>query len=612
VFNASRVATPHVLHPTTAALQKVVDMSGSTPPPSSATSSRSSIATALSSLLPSDLSISLYHIATSPAKTDPLFAPPPGKKPATTTLESHFVAIAHEKILAFAIELLVYTLAATGERIIFISKADSSGYLPTSAASYTLSNSSDVRISLVRSVATTAARTLLDAARAQNPHAKITLSLFARSQTQYLFPNSASNAAKHVLEDRGLIAWWCRVLDPIYRQHSSSSKAYLLVPGFDRAQTRRLLPKEEGWVCGHPLKVDLERDFTVREIIPWFPDDPKARFLGELDADGNAKRRGKQWASIRTVDDFWELMSMRQECSLGRCVGFIWVVVEGEKKPEPKPEKEMLGVLEVRASEKTAEMDTQEKTAETIIPEPTQNDGQEKPKLQLITNHSDSPQTTESSQSQSTEITSPSTELSSGPSSPRSRSPRKRSLPNAASLLMSPRKKKLKTLDTPTNPPLVTPAIVLDEKRYTRAVDALLNHTDFGTLELARAGTRKWVQSSYAVVKSSDVIIRDGWDWGEVVTGTVQRAAEPEKAAQAPVSGVNMLPVRRRIKDGEKPVQTVNTLPVRKREKPAEPVVNVLGAGLVRKKEKPEEKGPTVNVLGAGLVRKRPKPAETD
>jgi regulator of Ty1 transposition protein 109 len=584
-------------------------MNGSAPPsPSSATSSGSSIASALSSLLPSDLSISLYHIATSPAKTDPLFTAPPGKKPAATTRESHFIAIAHENVLAFAIELLVYTLAATGERIIFISKADSSGYLPPSAASYTLSNSSGARISLVRSVATTAVRTLLDAARGQNPHAKITLSLFARSQTQYLFPNSAANAAKHVLEDRGLIAWWCRVLDPVYRQHSSSSKAYLLVPGFDKAQTRRLLPKEEGWVCGHPLKADPKRDITVREIIPWFPDDPKARFLAELDADGNAKRRGKQWATIRTVDDFWELMSMRQECSLGRCVGFIWVVMEGEKKVKPEPEKHM---LEIRASEKAAEMDTQGKTAETVIPEPTQNEGQERPTLQIITNDQNSPQTAESSQSQSTEITSPSVELSSSPSSPPNRSPRKRSLTNVASLL-SPRKKKLKTPDVPTNPPLVAPAIVLDEKRYTRTVDALLNHTDFGTLELARAGTRKWVQSSHAVVKSSDVIIRDGWDWGEVVIGTVQRAAEPEKVVQGPVGEVNMLSVRRRTKDSEKPVQTVNTLSVRKREKPAEPVVNVLGTGLVRKKENPEEEGPTVNVLGAGLVRKRQKPAETD
>ncbi|KAA8897414.1 histone acetylation protein-domain-containing protein [Sphaerosporella brunnea] len=554
-------------------------------PPATPSPSKSSLAVALSSLLPSDLTISVYHIASTPAKTDHLFTPPPCRKPAATSLESHFVAISHDNVLAFAIELLVYTLTATGERIIFISKADSSGYLPSSAATYSLNNS-DTRISLVRSVATTAVRCILDAARAQNPHAKITLNLFARAQSQYLFPNSAANSAKHVLEDQGLIAWWCRVLDPVYQRHIPYAKAYCLVPGFDRAQTRRLLPNGE-WICGHPLRTDPERDITVREIIPWFPDDPKARFLMELDADGDSKRRSKQWANIKTVDVFWDLMSMRQECSLGRCVGFIWVVVEGEKKVE----------AEVR--DLTAEKAEVDKKEQLATPEPTHNDNQSKSKLQINTDtESKSTQTPESSQSRPTDVTSP----SSPQPCPASRSPNKRSLSNAASMLMSPRKKKPKPFDLPITPPLITPAIVLDEKRYDRTVDALLNHTDFGTLESARTGTRKWIQGAYAVVKSSDVTIRDGWNWGEVVTGTATRVVEAEKA----VGGVNVLPVRKRTKEGEKPSQEINTLTVRKREKPA---VDILSEDPMCKRDKLEEKHPVINVLGAGLVRKREKPA---
>jgi regulator of Ty1 transposition protein 109 len=34
-----------------------------------------------------------------------------------------------------------------------------------------------------------------------------------------------------------------------------------------------------------------------------------------------------QWHSVKTLDQFWELMAFRQECSAGRLVGFLWLVV---------------------------------------------------------------------------------------------------------------------------------------------------------------------------------------------------------------------------------------------------------------------------------------------
>ncbi|KAF8536692.1 histone acetylation protein-domain-containing protein [Trichophaea hybrida] len=530
--------------------------------------SRSAVASALSSLLPSDLSISLYHIATSPAKTTPLFTPAPSKRPAATTLESHFIAISHENVLAFAIELLVYTLVASGERIIFISKADSSGYLPSSVACYTPAHEPESKVSLLRNVAMTVVRVILENARAANPTSKITVSLFARSQTQYLFPNSASNTTKHILEDRGLIAWWCRVLDPIFQQYiDQDAKAYLLVPGFDRLQTRKLFPerqdtKEAQWICGHPLVTDPERDLTVREIIPHYPDDPKARFLNELNGDesGKVTQRGKKWNSIRSVDDFWEMMSMRQECSLGRCVGFIWVP----------------------GNQESTQVNTQQSTQQFT-----------KPNIQLTID----------------------TQLSGSSlgADPSSESPKKRARPEPASILMSPRKKKLKALDSDNlilKPPLVSSAIVLDEKRYQRTIDSLLYHTDFGTIDLAKDGTRKWVQRSYAAVKASDVIIRDGWDWGELVTGTVDRAAEKAKEKEG-TAGVNVLMGRRKKSEP-------NVLTMRKQgKKPAESIsaANTLDAGKSTETEQAAKRGefanaPMVNVLGANLVRRRPKAEE--
>src|SRR5690606_5881540 len=82
-------------------------------------------------------------------------------------------------------------------------------------------------------------------------------------------------------------------------------------------------------------------------IIPHFPDDPKARFLDELDADvgqtvnavsakikcTSTRCRGSAWNSIHNLDQFWDLMSFRQECSLGHNVGFMWLVFENTSAP---------------------------------------------------------------------------------------------------------------------------------------------------------------------------------------------------------------------------------------------------------------------------------------
>jgi len=69
-----------------------------------------------------------------------------------------------------------------------------------------------------------------------------------------------------------------------------------------------------------------------RCLIPHFPDDPKSRFLDELDDEmsrSQAKASG-EWKTVKSLDVFWEMMAFRQECSAGRMVGFIWVVFTPE------------------------------------------------------------------------------------------------------------------------------------------------------------------------------------------------------------------------------------------------------------------------------------------
>jgi regulator of Ty1 transposition protein 109 len=41
-----------------------------------------------------------------------------------------------------------------------------------------------------------------------------------------------------------------------------------------------------------------------------------------------------QWRSVKTLDQFWEMMSYRQECSAGRLVGFLWMVFSPGKSSD--------------------------------------------------------------------------------------------------------------------------------------------------------------------------------------------------------------------------------------------------------------------------------------
>src|SRR5208282_769802 len=76
-----------------------------------------------------------------------------------------------------------------------------------------------------------------------------------------------------------------------------------------------------------------------RCLVPRFPDDPKSRFLDELDGElsiSQGKAVDGEWRSVKTLDQFWEMMAFRQECSAGRLVGFIWIVFESLVRPQPE------------------------------------------------------------------------------------------------------------------------------------------------------------------------------------------------------------------------------------------------------------------------------------
>ncbi|KAF2455608.1 histone acetylation protein-domain-containing protein [Lineolata rhizophorae] len=379
----------------------------------------------LADALPAGLGLTFYHISTPPTRCAAIFAAPPGQKPQRTCCESHFLNVAirspensssnssdsndsgagsgnnaattiqkHQpsQIFVFAIEVFIYTTKTL--TTLFVSKADSTGFLSLLSIPKTSGGSP------VKAIASTFISFLVR--HRQRPRTRLVVSLFARAQDQYIYPGSVDNGRKHVLDDRGLVRWWCRVLDPILREHPGAlaeepragkkapeiedqqqqqsaqdagrrlakenvaTTGYLVVPGFDTRDTARFFPASvradppsapARWRTAHPLRTIAPHASPAppRCLVPRFPDDPKARFADELDEEipalgaagaGNGQlsespRRGKgRWKSVTSLDGFWELMAFRQECSSGRLVGFVWVVFEPEGLRKGKGEKD--------------------------------------------------------------------------------------------------------------------------------------------------------------------------------------------------------------------------------------------------------------------------------
>ncbi|EEQ33910.1 hypothetical protein McanMca71_002892 [Microsporum canis] len=378
---------------------------------------------ALSQAIRKGVNLVVRHVVDASTPCPPIFSPPLGEPDEPTICKRHFLAVSinpdYEKgtgqqtesgnalddneLLVFAIEVLVYTTDKLST--LFVSKADSTGYLsllnhdPNSPAAY----------SLTRNVLSTFLYHLVRIY--QKPDITLVLSLFARAQDQYLFPGSSENKGKHILDDRGLIKWWCRVIDPIMQSieresdHSQSRPptptspaqhvtAHLIVPGCDTFETRNFLPERERainnpgshWRLNYPLhQICSYPDAPPRCLVPRFPDDPKARFLIDLDDEitdenppHNLKNSGR-WHSVKTLDQFWEMMSYRQECSAGRLVGFLWMVV----KPSPVTINASSGQASTEAN-----LATQSQT--TNIDQETEEKDVNKNSLKTTTNVDDS------------------------------------------------------------------------------------------------------------------------------------------------------------------------------------------------------------------------------
>ncbi|KAI1640607.1 histone acetylation protein-domain-containing protein [Biscogniauxia mediterranea] len=554
-----------------------------------------------------DVKVSAYHLSTTPTITDSLCYPPASSpaseskspadsqvepterrpsKPLKTYCERHFLAVSidteHDdsgppkEVLILGLEIYIYTTAFS--TIIFVAKADSTGYLH-------LLNLPKGAPSPIREI-TAAFMNFLVATR-RRPSKQLVVNLFARAQSQYLFPGSVKNKGKHVLDDRGLVKWWCRVLNPLLEEEENiSNKArkgwgrihgYLIIPGLDSYETRAFLPRTSGasknWTLGHPLEhmspysrdpSTFGNDIPPRCLIPTYPDDPKARFVQELEeaTSEKAKLLGG-WKTPRTLDQFWEMMAFRQECSSGRMTGFVWVVFD------PPSHSDQPG------SDLTADNPATEEIATATLSANSETSPAQKPK-------------------------------------------RKRPARKILSGRIVPRKPHIKThlraqfptrIETPHYywPEAGRGQVVLNENGYKRAVE-LLTNLEFSTLAQATMSTARWANE-----------VNAGEDWALRIIGERESVPQPVSSSSSGggVGVVNNLSgMIKRKRPAEEPPKDATS---------SSGSVNVLSSGLIRKKTKDSPIDETaaavqdsqeqaradtalrVNVLSTGLVRKKAK-----
>lgn len=544
------------------------------------------LADLLAKVLPTGAELTVRHVSSTPAPSAALFAAAPGQDSEPTFCENHFLSVSiysseHDgaEIIVFGMEVLVYNTAHL--TTIFVSKADSTGFLHLLKLQQ--------KVSILRLVSNTFLSYL--ARSHQRPGVRLVVSLFARAQDQYLFPGSIENAEKHVLDDRGLIKWWCRAVDPILRQNEpesvskdsktqatveaakTSATAYLIVPGCDRFETRSFFPASAKsdpqdrprWLVCYPVQ-QMCRDPSAppRCLVPRLPDDPKTRFLIDLDDElpepvegENAPPSTGHWKSVKSLDQFWEMMSFRQECSAGRLVGFLWLVINPP------------GLM----NSTTMASQTGRVTGATMAPSGEKNSkpssAESQPQQGASRSESDETSAETKAEVQATEA---STQPQPEPATSAERPP----VASSTERQMDP---------VPFHWPEVGRGeVVLSEADYKKMMDGVLDQ--FYDADEIVASTKSYIDQVASLA--------DQLTWGKRVTGT----HSPQDTTSQPVAANNLLSsglIRKRKKaEGEEGKKDINEAIIAQPSGSGSPestasqpaAVNVLSAGLVRKKKK--------------------------
>ncbi|GAA5982739.1 hypothetical protein JCM10908_006766 [Rhodotorula pacifica] len=270
------------------------------------------------------------------------------------------------------IEAALYTIPATGTALVYISKVDTTGLSSPSSPSSAPSPTRPL------------VSAFLSYFLQHPPHSttRVRIHIFARAQSQYLFPGSVDNKAKKILDDKALIRWWKRTIErAVETQPPTTTKLFYLIPGLAYLESLPYVPasapSSPSWIYSHPYSSlssplhpssDPPSSHPLVDHIPAFPDDPKSRFLHSLTSSsvspsGTEGDYDDVYLSLASnsfttgstpaqkvheleraiererkrltegvpggVDEWWERMAFRQECCAGQLVGFF-VVAAGE------------------------------------------------------------------------------------------------------------------------------------------------------------------------------------------------------------------------------------------------------------------------------------------
>ncbi|BGP58475.1 hypothetical protein JCM8202_003604 [Rhodotorula sphaerocarpa] len=279
------------------------------------------LSASLASALPGSFPrVQLHVLRSDPQRSHALF-------PHATTAKH--VKVYHEDILVLlslpaeeggapvpvvGIEAALYTVPATATALLYISKVDTTALVPTPASP---------------------TRPLVAAFLAyflqHPPHnaSRVRIHIFARAQSQYLFPGSAENERKRTLDDKALLRWWKRTIEVAVTRAESppadsvsvpAPQLFYLIPGLSYLESLPYVPARppplpptsaeprDGstpnaaaaaisttpppvWTYGHSYSAlssplhpasDAPSAHPLVDHIPAFPDDPKSRFLHSL------------------------------------------------------------------------------------------------------------------------------------------------------------------------------------------------------------------------------------------------------------------------------------------------------------------------------------------
>lgn len=327
----------------------------------------------LAGVLPIGRKYEIFHFQSKPRDTHPLVTQKSNSSDLKTIKIEHFVTLACEGLIFFGIEIFIYVTIdypkQTTEKLLFISKADTNGLndsnvkigqvtqvildnllqipvetylteiLPKSATPDITDKNKITKLTSTKE----ALKILVERKRGHLPQPekikpytitdyprpiKTKISLFTRSEPQYLFPSSSKNPKKRVLSGDGLLKWWLRILDKtiVDKFEKDELIAKLQIPAEEPRHIERYLKQleSESWTVGDAFN-GKDDDLALYKI-PLFPDDPKARFLEHLVVENRVK--------TMSLKRFWIELQARQEFRLGATVSVIGV--EGVSKPAGK------------------------------------------------------------------------------------------------------------------------------------------------------------------------------------------------------------------------------------------------------------------------------------